>query len=295
MTVDPSLLSPSSELIQISLKQIRVNPHQPRREFDEEDLLELSQSIQNVGLLHPPLVRPHSIEGIYELVSGERRFRAAQLAGFESIPVIVQYSQPNHSPWSAQAALIENIQRIDLNPLEVAHALQSLIKEHHWSQEELAEKIGKKRSTIANYLRLLTLPERMQQAIIQNKITMGHGKALLVLTGEHQERLFNTILKDKLSVRETERQVYEMPPKRPRQDGLNSPLSEKEAEKKEIQSNSQTHQDIHLLHIESLLATHLGTRVKISNLDSKGEIKIEYTDWEDLERLLDLMGKFQSD
>ena len=162
---------------EVDIHAIRVNPHQPRRHFAPEDLQELAESIIAVGFIHPPLVRPVE-PGFFELVSGERRFQAAQLAGLTKIPVHIRDSD---TLMSAQMALIENIQRVDLNPMEIAKALRSLIEEFGFNQEDLAARIGKKRSTVANYLRLLSLPKNIQDAVSQELITMGHAKAILSL------------------------------------------------------------------------------------------------------------------
>lgn len=174
------------EFKQISIEHIRVNPYQPRREFKEEELRELAQSIRSVGLIHPPLVRPVPHSSFYELISGERRFKAAQLAGFTTIPVYIRHIS---DPISAQAALIENMQRSDLNPLEIAFALKALMMEFELTQEELANKIGKKRSTIANFLRLLTLPEKIRESLSKESISMGHAKAILGLNDEKKTTL----------------------------------------------------------------------------------------------------------
>lgn len=147
------LQSEQDEIREVEVEKISVNPFQPRRYFSNAELEELAQSIQAVGLIHPPVVRPLPDDG-YELISGERRFRAAQLAGLMKIPVLVRKSS---NSVSAQAALIENIQRVDLNPIEVAKALRSLMDQFCFNQDELAQRIGKKRSTVANYLRLLSL------------------------------------------------------------------------------------------------------------------------------------------
>lgn len=190
------------QLLEVSIDKIRVNPYQPRRGFNPEELEELAQSIRSVGLIHPPLVRYIPQEECYELISGERRFRASQIAGKTKIPVFIRHS--THSI-SAQAALIENIQRVDLNPLEIAKALKKLIEDFGLSQDQLAQKIGKKRSTVANYLRLLSLPQTIQHSLSGALITMGHAKAILALEeGDKQALLHELILRDDLSVREAE-------------------------------------------------------------------------------------------
>ena len=187
----------TEEILEVPIEKVVVNPYQPRRHFSQNELEELSQSIKTVGLIHPPLVRPLE-NGMFELVSGERRFRATQLAGLKTIAVVVRDSS---NELSAQAALIENVQRVDLNPIEVAKALRSLVDQFGFQQDELATRIGKKRSTVANYLRLLTLPKSIQDAVSSDIITMGHAKAILALEGfERQTLLYEMIVRDSLSV-----------------------------------------------------------------------------------------------
>ena len=189
------------ELKFVDLEKITLNPFQPRKNFQSEELDELSQSIKTVGLIHPPTVRRIG-EDAYELVSGERRLRASRLAGLFQIPVFVKGAGPKES---AHAALIENIQRVDLNPLEIAAALKLLLEEYKYSQEDLSQKVGKKRSTVANYLRLLSLPAVIQDSLKDETITMGHAKAILSLAAiDQQLALHSWILRQSLSVRDAE-------------------------------------------------------------------------------------------
>lgn len=196
--------TPSDDLLAaiVPIDKICLNPNQPRKVFSDIELQELAQSILSVGIIHPPLVRPSTNEGFYELVSGERRFQASKIAGLQYLPVHIKKSSVQSS---AEMALIENIQRVDLNPIEIAKALKQLIDTYFFNQETLALRIGKKRSTVANYLRLLTLPKNIQDAVLQNIITMGHAKAILALDGfDKQQLIFEIILRDELSVREAE-------------------------------------------------------------------------------------------
>ena len=172
-------------LLHIDISQISVNPFQPRRHFAQGELEELAQSIKAVGLLHPPLVRALDDGVSFEIISGERRFRAAQLAGMQKIPVMMR--AVTHEI-SAQAALIENIQRVELNPLEISKALHRLIEEFQLKQEELGVKLGMKRSTLSNYLRLLGLPKNIQDSVSSEQITMGHAKAILALEGFEKQK-----------------------------------------------------------------------------------------------------------
>jgi len=259
------------EMRVVEIEKIVVNPYQPRRHFDQEELEELAQSIKAVGLIHPPLVRPLPSQDGYELVSGERRYRAALLAQMKKIPVLIR--RVSHSI-SAEAALIENIQRVDLNPLEIAKALFMLMSEMGIGQHELSHRVGKKRSTIANYLRLLTLPDSIQSSLARNQITMGHAKAILGLEElDNQLGVHERVLREGLSVRETEEAV--------------SRLKNKDAKPKRSNRNG-----VFLDELTTRLQEKLGTRVTIHSEGSgtRGQIKIDYYQLDDLDRLLDLFG-----
>ena len=185
----------------IKLESIEVNPFQPRTQFDEQALNELAQSIKTYGLIQPVTVRPIE-NGKYQLISGERRFRAAKMAGLTEIPA---YVRTVDDVQSVQMALVENIQRSDLNAIEVALCYQLLIDECHLKQEELSDKLGKDRSTISNYLRLLKLASETQIAVRDKKISMGHARALVVVEDEElQNKIVREIIRDGLSVRQTE-------------------------------------------------------------------------------------------
>lgn len=261
------------ELKHVPLSHIRVNPYQPRREFKEEDLEELAQSILSVGLLHPPLVRPLPNSECYELISGERRFRAAQLARLPTIPVYIRAT--NYSV-SAQAALIENIQRVDLNPLEIAQALKRLMIEFGLTQDQLAQQLGKKRSTLANYLRLLTLPASIQESIAKGFISMGHAKAVLALDQEEKQVLLHElILRDDLNVREAEKAAQRI------------------GEKAKKQQLSYVSRDFYLEQLADKIRERFGTQVSIQSKGKKGRISIDYYSLDDLDRLLVLLGVAQ--
>ncbi len=163
----------------IPLDKIVPNPYQPRREFALEELTDLAQSISKVGLLQPPVVRHKGTENVYELVAGERRVRACRLLGLQEIPVYVCDPEASSDAWQAESALIENIQRVDLNPIDTAIAIERLMSLEGSTQEEVAEKVGKKRSTISNYLRLLKLPGEIQEHIRKGRISFAHAKVLL--------------------------------------------------------------------------------------------------------------------
>lgn len=256
------------EIREVELDKIVVNPFQPRQDFSQEELQDLATSIQTVGLVHPPVVRIHNDGTNYELVSGERRLKACRLAGLSKISVIVRSTT---SQISAEAALIENIQRVDLNSIEIAKALRSLIDQFGYHQDELAQRIGKKRSTVANYLRLLGLPKNIQQSLMNGQITMGHAKAILSLEGEKKQNLFHEqILTDHLNVRETEKEAFKISKK----------------SKKQTSSN----RDFFLQQLENKVQEKLGTKVSIKGKGNKGQIVIDYYNLDDLDRVLELLG-----
>lgn len=254
------------ELREIDIETISVNPYQPRRFFSQEELEELAASIKEVGLIHPPVVRPLSSPNTFELVSGERRLRAAQLAKLTKIPAIVRHGTES---FSAHAALIENVQRTDLNPIEIAQALNQLSQQFNLRQEELAQKIGKKRSTIANYLRLLQLPQVIQNSVSEGTISMGHAKAILSLDSHQlQQHLFRLVLLNALSVRETEE------------------TAKKLAAQGVIKGKAAPQRNIHIDRIVEKLQQKLGSRVAIRGKGSKGRIQIDYLSLDDLDRIL---------
>jgi ParB family chromosome partitioning protein len=259
----------TDDLREIEIEKIQVNPFQPRKSFSRNELEELAESIKAVGVIHPPVVRPLEND-TYELVSGERRFRASQLAGLTKIPVVIRSSS---NAISAQAALIENIQRVDLNPIEISKALKLLSFEFGLNQDDLAKRVGKKRSTIANYLRLLTLPKGIQESVSNDLISMGHAKAILSLENfEKQNLLHELILRDELSVRETEAAAIR--------------ISEKAKKQKLI----YVPRDFYLEQLAERIQKKLGTKVFIQGKGKKGRISIDYYNLDDLDRLLQLFG-----
>lgn len=265
-----NLMEAAEELKHIPIGMVRVNPYQPRREFDQEELESLAQSIRSVGIIHPPLVRPIPDSFDYELISGERRYRAALLASLETIPV---YVRKTGNSLSAQAALIENVQRVDLNPLEIAKALKQLMIEFGFTQDQLATQIGKKRSTVSNYLRLLTLPQTIQESIAKSFVSMGHAKAILALDQEDKQTLLHElILRDDLSVREAEKAAARI------------------SEKARKQQLSYVPRDFYLDQIADKIRESLGTQVAIQSRGKKGRIIIDYYNLDDLDRLLSLFG-----
>jgi len=245
------------------LEAIRPSPYQPRLKRDE-GLEELAASVKEKGVLQPLLVREIT-PGIYELVAGERRFRAAQMAGLERVPVIVRDLSPQEA---LEIALIENLQREDLNPIEEARGYERLIKEFGLTQEEIARKVGRDRSTIANALRLLKLPEDIQEDVLEGRLTAGHARALLSLSDPRlMRRVRDEIIARALSVRQTEDLVRRL------------------KEQKETEP-SPPPTDPNILALEKELAELLGTKVKLSWGKRKGRLTIEFYSPEQFEAFL---------
>ena len=192
--------TPLTEAIEMEITQIEINPHQPRKTFDEEKLLELTRSIEQHGILQPIIVRPKG--AAYELVAGERRLRAAKNAGLKQVPVVIKTLSDREM---MEIALIENLQREDLNPLEEAEAYQRLMEEFSYTQEQLAERVGKSRSAVANTMRLVALHHEVRQEIVNGNLTEGHARAILALPLEKQPEAARKVIALGLSVRETER------------------------------------------------------------------------------------------
>lgn len=259
----------------LRLSEIEPNRTQPRRNFDEDALQELADSIKQYGVIQPIVVQKK--EKRYEIIAGERRWRAARKAGLLEVPVLVKEFAPEDI---FAIALIENIQREDLNPIEEAQAYRRLIEEHHLKQDELAEKVAKNRVTITNAMRLLKLDERVQQMLIDNMLTGGHARALLAITDkEEQHILALRVFDEKLSVRETESLVKR----------ILSKEEKKEEKKKPVQDDSFVYRDI-----ENRMKDILGTKVEIKKkAKNKGRIEIEYYSMEELERIIELMNRLK--
>ncbi|MGM0545712.1 MAG: ParB/RepB/Spo0J family partition protein [Bacteroidota bacterium] len=255
-------------VLHVPVENIRPNPHQPRKEFNEDRLHELSDSIDKHGLIQPITVR-YIGEKRFELISGERRLRASKLAGLDEIPA---YIREVNDEDIISYALIENIQREDLNPIEVALGYQRLIEEAGYTQAEVAERVGKNRSTITNMLRLLTLPAFIQAGLRDQKISMGHARALISVENEEiQEKIYNDIIDKGYSVRKTEKVIR----------SLNKKDDKSESKKQEKQS-------AFLKEISNRLRSTLSTKVNIKSKKNGGEIRIEYYSDEELDRLLEL-------
>lgn len=255
----------------VKLEDISVNQNQPRLDFDDEILLELGESIKTYGVIQPIIVR-RITRNKYEIIAGERRYRASKLIGRERIPAIVLDVDEEES---AKIALVENIQREDLNPVEEAKGYKRLIDEFNISQGEISDLMGKSRSYISNSIRLLNLDTKVLGYLKDEKISIGHGKALLGLKeGQDQQILAGEIIDKKLSVRQTEAQV-----KAERNKG--GFLKKKQEARGPI--------DTHRIHLEEELMEAIGTRVKIVESGSTGRIEIEYYTEEDLNRIYELI------
>lgn len=251
---------------EVSIDSISPNPKQPRTVFNEEAMAELVASIKEIGILQPPVVRQTSA-GRYELVMGERRFRAAKLAGLRSIPVIIRQTPDNEL---LREALIENIHRSQLNPLEEAAAYTQLLQDFNCTHDELAHKLGRSRPLISNTIRLLNLPASVQSRVASGVISAGHARALLGLSNETQiEQLAKRIVAEGLSVRAVEEII-----------AATSPKSASKAKKKSGGTSPEVNE------IAEQLGDHLDTRVKIKGGKTKGEISIEFSGYADLARII---------
>lgn len=263
-------ISGNEEITQLSIDEIRPNARQPRKTFTEEKLRELANSIKEHGIVQPILVRPR--DAIYEIVAGERRWRAAQLAGLQTVPAIIKEFT---NAQMMEIALIENLQREDLNPIEEAEAYHTLMNEFGLTQEKLSERLGKSRPQVANTLRLLQLPAEIRRMLSAEEITMGHGRALLAVKGEQEQlKLARRVVRENLSVREVEEIVRSMAqPHVPRET------------KKIIRKREPLIEEL-----EEKLKKALGTKVIIKPGKKKGKIEIEYYTGEDLERFMELLS-----
>ncbi len=260
------------DVVYVKIGKVEPNREQPRKSFDEDALLELSESLRQYGVLQPLLVQDK--KDYYEIIAGERRWRAAKLAGLKEVPVIIKKLTDQEI---VEISLIENIQRENLNPIEEALAYKRLLREFNLKQDEVAERVSKSRTAVTNSMRLLKLDERVQQMVIDELISTGHARALLAITdNEIQYTLAQQIFDEKLSVRETEKLIKKM----------QNPKQEK-AELNQDSSMAVFYEDI-----EQKLKNIMGTKVSINQKDNKkGKIEIEYYSNDELERIVDL---FQS-
>src|SRR5262245_1710857 len=259
-TVDAPTIEASEALTEIPVDQIEVNPRQPRKEFDPTALDELARSLRTTGMLQPVVVR-RSLEGRWQLIAGERRWRAARQAGLDRIPAVVREATDAES---LELALVENLLREDLNPLEEAEAYQQILTEFGWTQEQLAQRVGKDRSTIANSLRLLRLPRPIQDDLRAGRLTMGHARALLSLTDPAEQlKLRDEILKHEWSVRTTEEGV----------------------ERRRLVPPVARRRSPELVALEQAVQRALQTRVRLRGDERRGRIEITYASTDELNRL----------
>lgn len=248
------------------IDSIRPNPYQPRRRFSDQDLKGLSSSIKEKGIIQPLVVR--AVSTGYELIVGERRWRAARLAGFKQVPVVVKNISGAEM---VETALVENIQREDLNPLEKADAYHRLIKEFGLTQQEAAKRLGQERSTVANFLRLRNLPKPIQADIINNTLSMGHARALLgAETPAQQKEAWHRIVSRNLSVRAAEALVTKL----------------KGRKLKATRAKARTSEDVYIESLADDLSRYFGTRVRIVRRGDRGKVEIGFHSNKDLERLI---------
>ena len=265
---DDVMKTESSGSLSVPISQVESYSGQPRKHFDEESLQELADSITEHGIIQPLTVRKLS-SGYYQIIAGERRWRAARLAGLQEVPVIVMEADDRKA---AELAMIENLQREDLNPMEEAAGFQSLIETYHMTQEEAAQRVGKSRSAVTNALRLLGLSPSVRKLVEENKLTAGHARALVPLSPSLQESAANAIIAGGLSVRQTEALVKRL-----------------SAEKKEVKK-PQTDGVDYLAEAQNELKAKLCRGVKIVSGRKKGRIELEYYGLDDLNDLLDALA-----
>lgn len=252
----------------VSISKIKENANQPRLRYDQAKIAELQASIKDKGVLQPILVR--EVEDGYEVIAGERRLRAARANNFDEVPVVVKKVSDQEA---LVLALVENIQREELNPMEEAQAYQKLTQDFGLNQDEIAGSVGKDRSTISNMLRLLKLPQDIQTSVMNNDLSMGHARALLAVDNpDQQKQLFGKIIKKGLSVREAE----------------NLSHSEAGERRKKTRQETKSH-DVALL--EETLQQYLGTKVRIQAQKKRGKVVIEYYSLDDLKRILQIIQK----
>lgn len=260
----------SDAITSISIEDLRPNPYQPRRVFDDEKLSELADSIREHGIIQPLIVRQSAVRG-FDIVAGERRFRAACQVGLTHVPAVVRKLSDEQL---MEIAVIENLQREDLNAIEIADAYANLMQRCGLTQDQLAERVGQSRSHVANMLRLLQLPEVVREYVSRGTLTMGHARALLALEDvQEQIRLANRVVAEEMSVRKLEALVYK--PK--------THVSRETSPKARVEQ-------LHIKRYEDQFRTYLGTSVHIRQGKKRGKIEIEYFSNEDLERILMLLA-----
>lgn len=268
----------SSSINEIDIEKIKANPNQPRREFDQEALAELAESIRQIGIIQPITLRKME-DDTYQIIAGERRWRASQMAGLSAIPAYVRTADDENM---MQMALVENIQREDLNAIEIALAYQNLIEQYNLTQDALSEKVGKKRATIANYLRLLKLPAQVQMALQKREMDQGHARALVGLQQpELQVKLFREIQEKGYSVRQVEEMVK----------SLNAGETVKVGTK--TLRNRKKSLGEEYIPLRDRLSDFFQTKVQMTCTDGKGSISIPFANEQELERIIALFDKMR--
>jgi len=267
--ISTSSIDAGERLLMISLDQLLANPNQPRKHFEEEKLQQLADSIRQKGVLQPILVR--KIDGRYQIVAGERRFRAAERLGLPEVPARLVEDLTDRD--MLEISIVENLQRDDLNPLELANGYQRLIRDFNLTQEELSTRVGKDRSSVANTLRLLNLPEEVKEQIVAGKLKEGHARAILALESEREQlELARKIIAEDLTVRAIEEIIYGA------------------KRKKRGRSLKLKTRPVEIAQAETALKRRLGTAVKIERGLKRGKIQIEFYGDADLTRILELLG-----
>jgi len=267
---------PAASINEIDISKIEANPWQPRTKFDQERLIELSESIKQIGIVQPLTLRVIGPDK-YQLIAGERRFRASKLAGLTTVPAYVRTADDDTM---LEMALVENIQREDLDPIEVAISYQRLIEECKLTQESMSERVGKKRSTISNYLRLLKLPAEVQLGLVEKQISMGHARAIVSVEDPlAQLMIFDETVKNDYSVRKVEQMVRD----------LNNGTSAKKPGK----SNTNLPEEYETL--KTQLSSFFRTNIQFSRTDNgKGKIVIPFTSDDELEKIISILDKAKS-
>jgi ParB family chromosome partitioning protein len=260
---------------EVDINSIDPNPYQPRKDFSDEKLVELADSIKAHGIIQPLVVR--EVNGKYQLIAGERRLRAAKMVGLTTVPIIIREISEQSM---MEIALVENLQREDLNPIEEAEAYKRLMGEFHLTQDDIAQKVGKSRPAIANTLRLLNLPLEVQVELASGTLTMGHARALLSLrTLDEQKQAWNQIQQQALSVREAEELIHRL---------NEAPIVSRET--KRVNPKKMFSKDPNILEIEDQLQQNLGTKVIVKPIGVGGKIEIDYYSSDDFDRICEKLN-----
>ncbi|NEM97509.1 ParB/RepB/Spo0J family partition protein [Pontibacter burrus] len=272
--IDSNTINEVNTIADIAIDQIQTNPYQPRTHFDQGALEELAESIRIQGIIQPITVRQLD-QNTYQLISGERRYQAAKMAGLTTIPAYIRKADDQQM---LEMALIENIQRENLNAIEIALSYQRLLSECNLKQEELGDRVGKKRTTVTNYLRLLKLPPDIQIALRDNVISMGHARALINIdTIENQLEVFKKVVAEELSVRKVEELVRNLQNANKKPDPQQKLVFNKYEEE--------------IKRVETRLSSQFGTKIQVkANNDGKGEIKIPFVSVDELNRILEILN-----